>query len=162
MFQAFKARMQRRRQRPEAAIHRCSDLDRLDRLRRYARDPAVRQTADARYRGLLVGGDASLGVAARVAGVEGCSDVQVLAYVARSAREESVRRAAMERVGSDRVLMEIALNDPVARLRRRAVALMTDPELLGSLAASGHRDDARIARDAARRLQAVAGDGGGY
>lgn len=153
MFQALKARLAPERRSSDDLLNHCNDLPRLDRLRRYARDRDVRQRADARYRALLVGGDASLRLDARVAAVAACTDSAVLAYVARSAREESVRRAAVDRLDSERVLMEVALNDPIARLRRHAVALVEDPELLLAIARTGHPDDPRIARDAQRRCR---------
>ncbi|QIT54941.1 hypothetical protein HC341_06765 [Aquisalimonas sp. 2447] len=156
MFEALKSRLTTPRRASRSrndVLAECSDLARLDRLRRHARDRDTRQRADARYRALLVGGDASLRLEDRVAAVQVCTDDAVLAYVARSAREEIVRRAALDRLDSDRVLMEVALNDPIARLRRRAVAMMNDPELLQNVLHRGHPDDPRIARDAGRRLR---------
>ena len=156
MFGALKSRLtvpRRASRRRDDVLAECSDLARLDRLRRHARDRDTRQRADARYRALLVGGDVSLRVDDRIAAVEVCSDDAVLAYVARSAREESVRRAALVRLRSERVLMEVALNDPIARLRRYAVAMMHDIELLQQVLDRGHPDDPRIARDAGRRLR---------
>lgn len=155
MFEALKSRIVGERRSRDDILNECNDLSRLDRLRHYAQDRDVRQRADARYRALLVGGDASLRLDHRIKGVQACTDGAVLAYVARSAREEQIRRAAVERLDSDRVLMEVALNDPIARLRRYAVTRMADRELLRSVADAGHREDPRIARDAVRRLRAL-------
>ncbi|MFV8836022.1 hypothetical protein [Aquisalimonas sp.] len=156
MFQSLKARFSARSDHQDDRLNTCDDLPRLDRLRRYARDRTVRQRADARYRALLVGGNASLRLETRVAAVRDCTDTAVLAYVARSAREECLRREAVERLGSDRVLMEVALNDSVVRLRRRAVALMNDPVLLEDVVSRCQTGERRIARDAAQRLRELA------
>ena len=134
---------------------RSSDLERLDRLRRHARERATRDRADARYRMLLVGGDATLSLEQRSAAVAACTDRAVLAYVARSAREESLRRIAVDRLDSPRVLMEVALNDPVCRLRRHAVTRIDDPECLEAIAQDANTADQRVARDAGRRLRSV-------
>lgn len=156
MFQTLKARFSTRSGDQDDRINRCDDLQQLDRLRCYAQERDVRQRADARYRALLVGGDASLRLETRVAGVRACTDTAVLAYVARSAREECLRREAVERLASDRVLMEVALNDSVVRLRRRAVALMNDPALLEDVVSRCQAEERRVARDAARRLRDIA------
>lgn len=160
MFEALMSRLmassRRAPRRRHDVLADCSDLGRLDRLRRHARDRDTRQRADARYRGLLVGGDASLRREDRIRAVQHSDDGAVLAYVARSAREEAIRRAAVDRLDSERVLMEVALNDPVARLRRHAVSRMNDLELLQEVLQLGHRDDPRIARDAGRRLRDLA------
>lgn len=156
MFEALKSRLTTPRRGGRSrndVLAECSDLARLDRLRRHAQDRDTRQRADARYRALLVGGDVSLRVNDRIGAVEVCTDEAVLAYVARSAREEVVRRAALDRLRSDRVLMEVALNDPIARLRRHAVTMMHDTELLQQVLDRGHPEDPRIARDAGRRLR---------
>ncbi len=142
--------------RQEDAPSQCEDLGRLQRLRMHARDRDERERADARYRALLVGGDASLSLETRQRAVEACPDAAVLAYVARSAREEVLRRAAVERIDSDRVLMEVALNDPITRMRRYAVARMTDQALLRSVAQQARAKDQRIARDAVRRGAEIA------
>lgn len=156
MFQSLKARFSTRSGHQDDRLNGCDDLHKLDRLRRYAQERGVRQRADARYRALLVGGNASLRLETRLAAVRACTDTAVLAYVARSAREECLRREAVERLGSDRVLMEVALNDSVIRLRRRAVALMNDPALLEDVVSRCQADERRVARDAAQRLRDIA------
>lgn len=157
MFRALKDRFASRRPgRREDALNQCEDLGRLHRLRMHARDRGERQRADARYRTLLVGGDASLSLATRQRAVQTCTDAAVLAYVARSAREEVLRRAAVERIDSERVLMEVALNDPITRMRRYAVGRMTDQSLLRSVARQARAKDQRIARDAVRRGSEIA------
>ena len=82
-------------------------------------DVQVVASARSRYRQLLAGGDA-LSLDYRLAALAACRDGQIIAHVARSAREPALRRAAMERVDDHRLLAEIAEHDDDQDLRRGA------------------------------------------
>ncbi len=137
------------------AIRRVHDLSLLQRRIDEDQAATVRESARARYCQLLAGGD-RLDESTRQAAISGCDDAQVIAHVARNAREETLRTAALERVRDSGVLAEAALHDPVARVRRYALERITDETVLLDLAERGRRFDRRVARVARERLDAAA------
>ncbi|MEX0872156.1 MAG: hypothetical protein WDZ65_10050, partial [Aquisalimonadaceae bacterium] len=81
-----------------AAVRRLSDLGRLLQLRRDDTDDRVREAAAERLRMLFIGGDGSLTMAQRLAGLQACTDATLLAHVARRAREAELRLVAVRGV----------------------------------------------------------------
>ena len=116
----------------QAAVRRLQDLVILRQVFETDADAAVRETARARYRQLLAGGD-RLAFSYRRAALQACPDHQIIAHVARSAREPALRMAALGRVDEAGLLAEVHAHDPVARVRARAA------ERLRELAAEGER-----------------------
>lgn len=102
-----------------AAAKRLLDLVLLRQV--LEQDPAgdVVAAARARYRQLLAGGD-SLSLDYRLAAVRACNDRQILAHVARSAREDVLRAAVLPRLTNLQVLAEVAQHDPSEGIRRAA------------------------------------------
>lgn len=104
-----------------AATKRLLDLVVLRQILEQEASADVAAAARARYRQLLSGGD-ELALEYRLAAVQACNDRQILAHVARSAREEVLRRAALSRVNDRQVLAEVAQHDPSEPVRRAADA----------------------------------------
>lgn len=102
-----------------AAAKRLLDLVILRQILEQESSEDVVAAARARYRQLLSGGD-ELDLTYRLAAVQACNDRQILAHVARSAREADLRQAALLRVDSREVLMEISRHDPSEPVRRAA------------------------------------------
>lgn len=102
-----------------AAAKRLSDLVLLRQLLEQEVSANVAAAARARYRQLLSGGD-ELALEYRLAAVQACNDQQILAHVARSAREAVLRQAALPRVDNRQVLAEVAQHDPSEQVRRAA------------------------------------------
>lgn len=127
------------------ATQQLSDPERLMRLAGEDGDVRVRQTAAARLRRLLVGGDGSLDLDQRLAGVRATPDVTLLAHVARRAREPELRLAAVRRVSGQRLLSEVVAEDEDIRVRLTALERLDSidavTDLLGRLR---HDDDPRI------------------
>lgn len=102
-----------------AAAKRLLDLVLLRQILEKEPSADVVAAARARYRQLLSGGD-ELVLEYRLAAVQACNDQQILAHVARSAREEVLRQAALPLVDNRQVLAEVAQHDPSEQVRRAA------------------------------------------
>lgn len=111
-----------------AAAKRLNDLVLLRATFESDRDHSVRESARARYRQLLAGGD-GLDMAYRHAALQACQDQQIIAHVARSAREPELRALAIERISEIRLLREVAEHDPdrhIADKARARLAWLSD------------------------------------
>ncbi|MCS4503154.1 DUF349 domain-containing protein [Arhodomonas aquaeolei] len=137
-----------------AAVRRLDDLALLERALDGDPEAPVRECARARYCQLLTGGD-TLSMAHRESALQACADPQIIAHVARGAREEGLRRLALERTTDPGVLAEAALHDPVARLRQLALERIDDEPTLREIADRGRALDRRIVRLARQRLDAI-------
>lgn len=137
-----------------AAVKRLEDLAQLRACAEQDADALVRESARARYRQLLAGGGAQP-LAEREAELARCGDLQLLAHVARSGREEALRAAALARIADAAVLEEAARHDPRARLRRQAARQLADAAALQRLACAGRDVDRRVVRIARERLAAL-------
>lgn len=104
-----------------AAIRRLYDLVILRRVLEQDAAEQVREAARVRYRQLLAGGD-MLDLHYRHAALRACPDAQIIAHVARSAREPSLRCTATERVDDPGLLDEIHRHDPDPAVRAAALA----------------------------------------
>ncbi|MEX0372174.1 hypothetical protein [Spiribacter roseus] len=102
-----------------AAIRRLQDLIILRQVCESESDEVVREAARVRYRQLLSGGD-TLDIGYRHAALKACSDAQIIAHVARSAREPSLRRAALGLIDEWGLLEEIRCHDPDPTVRSAA------------------------------------------
>jgi len=74
--------------------------------------------------------------------------------LARRARSHELRRMALECVNRDEVLAEVAVNDPVAAVRRAAVERITDPAFWDQVSRQARKKDKQIARTARGFLEA--------
>ena len=102
-----------------AAARRLHDLVILRSVLERDDDESVREAARVRYRQLLAGGD-TLDLGYRRAALLACSDHQIIAHVARSARESCLRRVAIGRIHEPRLLDEIRRHDIDATVRAAA------------------------------------------
>ncbi|MDR9454791.1 MAG: hypothetical protein RI514_03700 [Spiribacter sp.] len=103
----------------EAAARRLSDLVLLRQALESDADERVREAARARYRQLLAGGD-DLNLDYRLAALAACCNGQIIAHVARSAREPVLREAAIPRLTDRQLLGEVAAHDENASVRASA------------------------------------------
>ena len=102
-----------------AAVRRLHDLVILRSVLEHDGDESVREAARVRYRQLLAGGD-TLDLAYRRAALKACPDHQIIAHVARSARESCLRCVAIGRIDEPRLLDEIRQHDIDATVRAAA------------------------------------------
>lgn len=101
------------------AVGRLHDLVILRSVLEGDPDESVREAARVRYRQLLAGGD-TLDLDYRRAALEACPDTQIIAHVARSAREPLLRRVAIGRIHEPRLLDEIRHHDTDPTVRAAA------------------------------------------
>ncbi len=109
----------------------------------------------ARLRELLAAGAEGLALDQRLEGLRHCGDAVLQAYVARNGRETELRLAAVELVNGERLLEEVALHDRAARVRQRAVSRLQSRAALEKVWKEARGQDARVAREARRRLDAL-------
>ena len=126
-----------------AAAARVKDPTLLATLVRNESDPAVREHALARIGSLAEEGDERAGLAA-VTALGALGHQRELANVARVARLETVRRAAVEQVSDQKALGSIARHAADADTRLVAIAKLTDPAELEAVAARGEHADAAV------------------
>ncbi len=108
-----------------------------------------------RLRELLAAGGEGVPLERRLAAIAESSDSVLLAYLARNGREMDVRLAAVDRVSGERLLEEVAVHDRIARVRQRAVARLEGRESLERVWRECRGKDARVAREARHRLDAL-------
>jgi hypothetical protein len=104
-----------------AAARRLQDLVLLRTALEQDPDRGVRESARSRYRQLLAGGDI-LAMHYRQSALRACQDSQIIAHVARSAREPSLRTLAVARLDDIQLLSEVAEHDTSPAVRAEAAA----------------------------------------
>jgi len=132
-----------------AAARKLDTPDVLEALAREDSDEDVREeAAQSLLRGLLV----AEGPAASMAPLHALSQPRHLATVARKARSETVRRAALERIDERRALLSVAKSAEESGTRLEALSRLPGEELAEVAVKSEHRD---VATAAVERLTDV-------
>lgn len=146
---------------PDVTVRReaCRTLNDLRQLRGLAdgdEDAGVRELAEARYRRLLCGLDATAPVLAeRIAELEHTTDQTLIAHTALQASDAPLRRAAIDRLEDSKTLVRCATADEVAANRLAAAERVHRREELEQIVkASSKRDKGvyRLARDRLKQL----------
>ncbi len=75
-----------------------------------------------------------------------------IAAIARQGKETELRSAAIARLNSPQLLMEIALQDPIAEVRLEATKYINDLELLDRVIKGAKKSDKRVVQCARQRL----------
>lgn len=139
-----------------AALERLGDLDLLQTIASEDADPGVRAAAQDRYRSLLSGRAAgSPALASRLERLRQSSDADLAEYLLNHAAEPELRLAALEHIGLEPPLAEIALRDSHPDIRLAALERIHDPELLDHIARQSRNRDKRLHRRARERLDAL-------
>ena len=120
-------------------------------------DLDLREIAFARYRNLLAGTDPSdLSLAARLAEIAQVQDPRTLEHLAQDGKEAEVRRAAIDRISSQTVLVDCALRDPQAANRSAAAARLDDRQDLEQVARAIGKKDKAVYRTVREKLRLIA------
>jgi hypothetical protein len=136
-----------------AAAARCVDAAALAAAWRTETEPAVRAAiASSLGRALAASGDVAAGRSLLAA--PECSDA-IRAAVALAATDEALRRAAIEGIADEQVLVDIALAAELAPVRLAAAERVHAPEPLRRLAEAARDKDRGVARIARQRLEAI-------
>jgi hypothetical protein len=136
-----------------AAAARCGRLDPLVAAWAAEQDNAARGAiADALVRLLATAGDG--GVAAAFLRTQACTDA-IRAGVARCAQDGEVQRAAIDAIGDEAALVDLALAGERSELRLAAAERVHSPEALRRLADAARDKDRGVARLARARIDAI-------
>jgi exonuclease SbcC len=146
------------REDPDPAVRRCavarlSDLESLAAL--VAAEPPgdLREAASRRQREVLAtplpGGPP---LVARLQAMARAASPELGAHLAREAHEPEIRIAALELVRDTVTLCAIAIDDPVATVRRAALERIGDPQAWETVARGARNKDKQISRMARERL----------
>lgn len=140
-----------------AAIARLTELEPLYRISRDDPDAGVREYARARFRRLLGGElDDAPPLAKRRALLERAEGLppELYEHLARQAREPELRLAALQRLDNEALCADLAINDPIARIRVDALERVHDLSLLDRVARRSRKRDKQISRIARERHRA--------
>lgn len=139
-----------------AALERLVDLDLLQGIAGADADDSVRAAARDRLRALLAGavGDGPP-LAERLERLGQDADPGLVEFLLQHAAEPELRLAALERIGPEAALAEIALRNPHQELRLAALERVHDPELLARIVHQSRNRDKRLYRGAKERLDAL-------
>jgi DNA repair protein SbcC/Rad50 len=141
-----------------AALAGITELELLYRTSLDDPDAGVREYARARLRRLLGGElDGAPPLAERLALLEQAVDLPPELYeqLARQGHEPELRLAVLHRLGNETLCADLAINDPVARIRTDALERVRDPELLDRIARRSRKRDKQISRAARERHRAL-------
>lgn len=136
-----------------AAAARCVDAQALAAALRNETEPRVRAAIVASLgKALATGTD--IAAAQALLAAPDCTDA-LRAAVALAATDEGLRRAAIEGIADEDVLVDLALTAPLAPLRLAAAERVHAPQPLRRLAEAARDKDRGVARIARQRLDAL-------
>jgi hypothetical protein len=136
-----------------AAAARCADAAALAAAWRNEAEPRVRAAIAASLGKALATG-ADVATAQTLLAAPDCSDA-IRAAVALAAGDEGLRRAAIEGIADEEVLVDIALGAELAPVRLAAAERVHAPQPLRRLAEAARDKDRGVARIARQRLDAL-------
>ncbi len=139
----------------ECAVQRLEDLDLLAELARSDASAAIREAAGRRQRTLL-GGPLQDGppLEARLQAIRRAPSPGLCAFLARQAEIAELRSAALAEVQDIELLCAVAVDDPVAAVRRAALERIEEPQGWEVVARNARNKDKQISRLARERLDA--------
>lgn len=126
------------------AVRRLSSLPPLLEIEEKESDSKVRQWALQRAESLLSGTASSASLEKRLGLLSGVRSSGLIARLAKTAPEEALRRAALDRVDDQKVLAEVALGDDSPELRLRALARIDREALLERVSRETRKHDKRV------------------
>ncbi len=140
------------------ALAQLTDLDLLWRISSEDSDAGVREFAQARFRKLLSGqADDSPALIQRLALLNGPRPLaaELAEQIARQGAEPELRLAALKWARREQLCAELAIHDPIAKVRSAALERVSTPVLLEDIARRTRQRDKRVSRGARERLQAL-------
>lgn len=141
-----------------AALAQLTDLELLRRISHDDNDAGVRAFAQARFRKLLSGqADDSPELSQRLALLNGPQPLaaELAEQLSRQGVEPELRLAALQWVQQEQRCAEVAIHDPVAKVRSAALERIQTPAMLEQIARRTRQRDKRISRGARERLQTL-------
>jgi exonuclease SbcC len=139
----------------QCAVQRLADLDLLAELAGSDASAAIREAAGRRQRALLAGPlQDGPPLEARLQAVRRVPSPELCAFLARQAEVAELRSAALAQVQDIALLCAVAVDDPVAGVRRAALERIEDPHGWEVVARNARNKDKQISRLARERLDA--------
>jgi exonuclease SbcC len=137
------------------AVQRLSDLNLLDTLLATEPPGDIRAVAERRRHELLAGPlQSDPPLAARLESLARQAPPGLCAVLAREAQAAEIRSAALEQVIDIEILCTVAIDDPVAGVRRMACERIDDPQGWEIVARDARNRDKQVSRLARERLDA--------
>lgn len=137
------------------AVQKIGDLDVLTQIARKDLEAIVRDAANQRILDLLGGKSAlSPDLDERLRRLAQISSPLLLTTLIREAVEIDIKQAAVEQLGDEMYLEDIALHSSIARLRQAAAEKISTPAILQSLADAAKVKDKSVYRIAKDKLDA--------
>jgi exonuclease SbcC len=137
------------------AVERLSELDLLEALLILEPLSDIREAAAHRRRALLAGpAQSEPPLAARLESLARAATPGLCAVLAREAQAAEIRSAVLEQVRDIDILCAVAVEDPVAGVRRAALERIDDPRGWEIVARDARNRDKQISRLARERLDA--------
>lgn len=139
----------------QCAVQRLEDLDLLAELAASDASAGIRETAGRRQRELLAGPlQDGPPLEARLHAIRRAPSPGLCAFLARGAQAADIRAAALEQVQDVELLCAMAVDDPVAAVRRTALERIEEPHGWEVVARNARNKDKQISRIARERLDA--------
>ncbi len=138
------------------ALHRLTDLTLLQRIAAEDPESGVRDTAEARFRHLMVDAEgSSLPLEQRLAVLERTANPELARYLVTHGMEPELRLAALDKLTDAPLLADLACKDPAAQVRLAASERVQDIAGLEQVAHQTRNRDKRIYRQVKARLDAL-------
>ena len=137
------------------AVEYLDDLELLAALAATEPLPSIREVAGQRLRALLAG-PLQVGppLEARLETLRQACAPELCVFLARQAQVAEIRTSVLEQVKETSVLCAVAIEDPVAAVRRAALERIEDPQGWETVARETRKKDKQVSRLARERLEA--------
>jgi hypothetical protein len=137
------------------AIRQLDDLALLTELMRSGPPDQIREAVEQRQQALLAAPlEQAPPLDACLASLRDGVSSSLCGYLVRNAIAVEIRSAALERVTDNRLLSSVAVEDPVASVRRLALERIDDPEAWEVVSRNARNKDKQLSRTARERLDA--------
>jgi exonuclease SbcC len=137
------------------AVEHLDDLELLAAIAATESVPGIREVADRRQRELLAGPlHAGPPLQVRLEILQRVRTPEFSLFLARQAQVAEIRTAGLEQVNETTELCTIAVEDPVAAVRRAALERIEDPQGWETVAREARKKDKQVSRLARERLDA--------
>jgi hypothetical protein len=137
------------------AVELLDDLELLTALAATEPVPGIRELASHRQRDLLAGPlQAGPPLEARLGTLRHAASPGLCEFLVRQAEATEIRTAALEQVKETALLCAVAVEDPVAAVRRTALERIEDPQGWETVAREARNKDKQVSRMARERLDA--------
>lgn len=142
-----------------AALHHCVNVEICLTAMAEENDANIREIAMSRTRQLLaLKTNPTLDQNVALKHLEQINNAEVLAFVAREAELEALRQAAVDNCNDETTLCDVAIHDPVTRVRQKAADKISAYDPLTRVYKANKGKDAKVARIVKNKLDQISAD----